>query len=90
MKNFYNGFATPFLRQCFPSMPSYEQFVMVHKRALVPLIFFLLSRMGKQTGIYYIDSTYLPALSRTLPGRTSWTFSQVLSCFHIEKYSYTV
>jgi Transposase DDE domain len=61
LKNFYHhGFAAPFLRSCFPGMPCYEQFVTVQKRAFVPLIFFLLSRMGKTTGIYYIDSTSLP------------------------------
>src|SRR5215471_17457493 len=41
-------------------MPCYEQFVMVQKRALVPLMFFLHSRLGQHTGIYYIDSTALP------------------------------
>jgi DDE family transposase len=41
-------------------MPCYEQFVTVQKRAFVPLPFFPLSRMSKQTGIYYIDSTSLP------------------------------
>jgi hypothetical protein len=60
LKHFYHGFAGPMLRQCFPAMPCYEQFVTVQQRALVPLIFFLLSRMGKKTGIYYIDSTALP------------------------------
>ncbi|MBV8453832.1 MAG: IS982 family transposase [Deltaproteobacteria bacterium] len=60
LKNFYHGFAIPLLRQCFPAMPCYEQFVTVQKRAFVPLLFFLLSRMGKKTGIYYIDSTALP------------------------------
>jgi Transposase DDE domain len=50
----------PWRRQYFPGMPCYEQFVTVQKRACVPLTFFLLSRLGKQTGIYYIDSTSLP------------------------------
>jgi Transposase DDE domain len=60
LKNFYQGFAMPLLRPYFPGMPCYEQFVTIQKRAFVPLIFFLLSRMGQQTGIYYIDSTSLP------------------------------
>jgi Transposase DDE domain len=60
LKNFYQGFAMPLLRPYFPGMPCYEQFVTVQKRALVPLMFFLLSRLGKKTGIYYIDSTALP------------------------------
>ena len=60
LKNFYQGLARPLLRPCFPGMPCYEQFVTVQKRAFVPLMFFLLSRLGKKTGIYYIDSTALP------------------------------
>src|SRR6516225_6379789 len=60
LKNFYQGLARPLLRPCFPGMPCYEQFVTVQKRAFVPLMFFLLSCLGKQTGIYYIDSTALP------------------------------
>jgi len=39
LKNLDNGFAMPFLHQCFPSMSCYEQFVTVHKRAFVLLIF---------------------------------------------------
>jgi hypothetical protein len=69
LKNFYNGFAAPFLRQCFPGMPCYEQFVTLQKRAFVPLVFFLLSRMGKKTGIYYIDSTSLPVCDNHRIGR---------------------
>jgi len=60
LKNFYQGVAMPLLRPCFPGMPCHEQFVTMQKRALVPLMFFLHSRMGQQTGIYYIDSTSLP------------------------------
>jgi hypothetical protein len=60
LKNFYQGVAMPLLRPCFPGMPCYEQFVIIQQRALVPLRFFLLSRMGKKTGIYYIDSTAWP------------------------------
>src|SRR6516162_8924774 len=60
LKNFYQGVAIPMLRQYFPGMPCYEQFVTMQQRAFVPLLFFLLSRMGKKTGIYYIDSTALP------------------------------
>jgi len=60
LKNFYQGFALPLLRQYFPALPCYEQLVTIQKQAFVPLMFFLLSRMGKKTGIYYIDSTALP------------------------------
>jgi Transposase DDE domain len=60
LKHFYNGPMGAILRRYFPAMPCYERFVTLQKRVLVPLTFFLLSRLGQQTGIYYIDSTALP------------------------------
>jgi hypothetical protein len=59
LKNFYNSPLGEVLRRYFPGMPCYERFVELQKRAFIPLAFFLLSRMGKKTGIYYIDSTAL-------------------------------
>src|SRR3954466_3079652 len=41
----------------FPGMPCYEHFVALQKSVFVPLVVFLVSRLG--TGIYYIDSTAL-------------------------------
>ena len=60
LKSFYNGFARPYLKACFPGMPSYERFVIIQKSVIAPLSFFVMSRMGRRTGIYYIDSTALP------------------------------
>lgn len=60
LKNFYNGPMGEVLRRYFPGMPCYERFVTLQKRAFVPLMFFMPSRMGTKTGIYYIDSTALP------------------------------
>jgi len=61
LKNFYHGPMGELLRRSyFRDMPCYERFVEVQKRVFVPLMFFMLSRMGKKTGIYYIDSTALP------------------------------
>ena len=48
------------LRQYFPGMPCYERFVTIQKSVFMPLMFFLFSRLGQKTGIYYIDSTALP------------------------------
>jgi Transposase DDE domain len=48
------------LRQYFPHMPCYERFVTLQKSVFMPLLCFLLSRLGHRTGIYYIDSTALP------------------------------
>ena len=47
------------LRQYFPAMPCYERFVTIQQRVFMPLMCFLLSRLGQRTGIYYIDSTAL-------------------------------
>jgi len=60
LKSFYNGVALPMLKRHFPGLPSYERFVFLQARVLIPLTMFLQSRTGKCTGIYYIDSTALP------------------------------
>ena len=60
LKNFYNGPLGEILRRYFPAMPCYERFVTLQKRVFVPLTLFMLSRLGKKTGVYYIDSTALP------------------------------
>jgi hypothetical protein len=60
LKNFYNSPMGEVLRRYFPGMPCYERFVTLQKRAFVPLMCFMLSRTGRKTGIYYIDSTALP------------------------------
>jgi len=60
LKNFYNGPMGAVLRRYFPGMPCYERFVTLQKKAFIPLMFFLFSRLGQKTGIYYIASTALP------------------------------
>ena len=69
LKNFYNSWAGEALRRDFPGMPCYERFVTVQKRAFVPQALFLLSRMGKKTGFYCIDSTSLPVCHNRRIGR---------------------
>jgi hypothetical protein len=60
LKNFYNSPMGEVLRRYFPGMPCYERFVTIQKQAFIPLMFFMFSRMGQKTGVYYIDSTPLP------------------------------
>ena len=55
LKNFYNGPMGEVLRKYFPGMPCYERFVTLQKRAFIPLMFFMFSRLGQKTGVYYID-----------------------------------
>jgi Transposase DDE domain len=69
LKNFYNGPMGEILRRYFPGIPCYERFVTLQKRGFIPLMFFMLSRMGRKTGIYYIDSTGLPVCHNRRIGR---------------------
>lgn len=59
-KTYYESFILGLLRACFPRAPCYERFLTLTKRVWVLLTFFLASRMGRHTDIYYIDSTPLP------------------------------
>jgi hypothetical protein len=58
-KTFYNHVVIGMLRPFFPGAPCYERFITPTKRVWALLAVFLASRMGRKTGIYYIDSTPL-------------------------------
>lgn len=59
-KNFYCGFLSFYHKGYFPNLPSYGRFVNLINRAIFPLTIFTQIKAGKQTGIYYIDSSCLP------------------------------
>jgi Transposase DDE domain len=59
-KNFYNGLLCVYYKSYFPTLPTYERFVNLMKRAIFPLTLFTQLKSGKRTGIYYIDSSCLP------------------------------
>lgn len=59
LKSCYNGLVGEVLRRYFPGMPCDERFVTLQPNVLIPLLGFLLSRLGQRTAIYYIDSTAL-------------------------------
>src|SRR5436305_9270895 len=69
LKNFYNSPMGEVLRRYFPGMPCCERFIALQQRAFMPLTAFLLSKLGKKTGIYYIDSTALPVCHNRRIGR---------------------
>jgi hypothetical protein len=69
LKSFYNGVVGEVLRRYFPGMPCYERFVTLQPNVLLPLLGFLLSRLGQRTGIYYIDSTALAVCHNRRIGR---------------------
>lgn len=56
-KNYYLGFVTKHLKGHFPSMLSYTRFLAVMPSVLVPLCSYLTARLGKPTGIAFVDST---------------------------------
>lgn len=59
-KAFYCGFVQVYWRDYFPKLPSYTRFIERIKQAIFPLTLFVQIHAGKQTGIYYIDSSCLP------------------------------
>ena len=59
-KNFYTGLLCLYYKEYFPKLPGYERFVKLMQRAIFPLTIFTQLKAGKQTGIYYIDSSCLP------------------------------
>jgi DDE family transposase len=69
LKSFYTGVVGEVLRRYFPGMPCYECFVALQPSVLIPLLFFLCSRLGQRTGIYYLDSTALAVCHNRRIGR---------------------
>ena len=69
LKSFYNSPMGEVLRRYFPGMPCYERFIVLQQRAFLPLVAFLVSKLGKKTGVYYIDSTALPVCHNRRIGR---------------------
>lgn len=58
-KHFYCNHACRFWRHLFPGMFSYNRFINLLPRIVMPLCVFLQTRFGRNTGISFIDSTRL-------------------------------
>ena len=58
-KTFY-VFLETYWKKYFPKLPSYQRFVELMSRTILPLTLFTQFKSGKKTGIYYIDSSCLP------------------------------
>ncbi len=56
-KNYYCHFVSVYMRREFPCLPSYNRFVELMQRTLLPMVYLLISRFGTCTGISFIDST---------------------------------
>ena len=60
-KDYYQTYIRGFLRQAFPSAPSYNRFVeLIPSCAMLLYIFINYCRLGTVTGVSFIDSTILP------------------------------
>ena len=55
----YYGFLEAYCADCFPNLVSYSRFLSLIKSILTPLCMFLHFLKGKETGVYFIDSTVL-------------------------------
>jgi Transposase DDE domain len=71
-KNYYVGFLSAYLKNAFPNLPSYNRFIEIMNRVIFHLTLFSQLKSGKQTGIYFIDSTCLPVchLKRSTRNKT--------------------
>jgi len=58
-KDYYRHCVEAHLKSYFPKLISYNRFVEVMSSMMMPLSAYLLSRLGKKTGLYYVDSTPL-------------------------------
>lgn len=58
-KAYYLGYVCPFLKTEFPHLVSYNRFVELMPRVLLPLLFYLLACRGSGTGVSFVDSTVL-------------------------------
>jgi hypothetical protein len=58
-KHYYLQHVCRYLRSAFPGLVSYTRMVTLTKSVIGPLLFFLQTLTGEQTGIYFIDSTLL-------------------------------
>ena len=68
-KAFYENIVLTLLRPAFPKAPCYARFIALTHHVWVPLTVFLLTRMGRRTGLYYIDSTPLAVCHNRRIGR---------------------
>jgi hypothetical protein len=58
-KHYYTEYVAVHLHAYFPHLVSYQRFVELRPRALVPLCVYLSTRKGRCTGIAFVDSTPL-------------------------------
>ena len=80
-KNFYTGLLWRYYKCDFPRLPCYAHFIRLMQRAIFPLCIFTQLKAGRQTGIYYIDSSCLPVCHIKRSSRHK-TFSAIAEYGH--------
>jgi hypothetical protein len=58
-KDFYHESVIRYLRAYFPNLVSYNRFVELQSSVISPLTAYLISKRGKETDLYYVDSSPL-------------------------------
>ena len=59
-KHYYNHYVKEHLRDCFPTLVSYNRFIELQQRVAVPMMLFLkMCCLGKSRGINFVDSTHV-------------------------------
>jgi hypothetical protein len=56
-KHFYSECVLVHLKSYFPSLVSYTRFLELQALLIAPLTFYLLSKKGEKTGLYFVDSS---------------------------------
>ena len=56
-KNYYLLYVSRYLKSYFPNLLSYTRFLNIVSNAVVPMCCYLTSKLGKPTGIQFVDST---------------------------------
>lgn len=56
-KNYYIEHLSVYLKEYFPSLVSYSRFIRLSEHFIVPMCSYLTTKLGKPTGIQFVDST---------------------------------
>ena len=56
-KHYYQDYVCQQLRGCFPTLLSYSRFIEMTASVVIPMTSYLTAKLGKPTGIQFVDST---------------------------------
>lgn len=76
LKTYYRHYIPTVLKSEFPKILSYNRFVELERAVSIPMICFLRSITGKETGVYFVDSTSL-AVCHNLREKANKVFKNI-------------